>query len=732
VIGGASGGPVPATVDSDRDAEHRLGRILRLVVWGHMPVIAAWAALSTVFHPEGAPRRLAQLAVLAVVFGIVLRIERAGRVRAASTFLVAASWVLIAVAVLLVGEIGSPSWFLFSIVIVEAGLFLGGRAAAVTIAASAAVGAVMLVLADRGLVTAKVASTPIMWWIAGIVSFGLIGMLQQASARLYRSSLDRTRDELVARRLAQEAREAADRRHRAMFQAAPAGLLELDLHGLGRWVDARDLAGKPDQAMRWLAEQPGALAEVAALVSVQGANDAALRILGVPSVAALNAPTPAPPNPHATALLVRAVAGTDTWVQRDMEIDTAAGKRWVVASLALPADRRALDHIVLGLLDITEQRQLEEQVRAAQRLETVGLLAGGVAHDFNNLLTIVRMNADRMQRRLAPGAEGRRELEMMLDAVSRGAALTRQLLLFSRRQVTRREKVSVNDVLSALETLLHRLVGEPVRLALELDLECGAVEMDPSQLEQIIMNLAVNARDAMPDGGTLRIATRRLSDGDRDGGVAIQVVDSGQGMDAATRARAFEPFFTTKPPGQGSGLGLATVYGIAKQTGGSVAIESAIGRGTTIEVRLPAASPTAEISETSLPVADPGADSGGHILLVEDEGAVRDVTRAVLESAGYQVTAVGDGTEALTRSGKADLVVSDLVMPGMSGRELVTRLRADRPSLPVVFVSGYAAEGDPTPAVGEGTTEFLAKPFTADQLLARVRSALDIVRRAGA
>jgi signal transduction histidine kinase/CheY-like chemotaxis protein len=731
VIGGASGGPDPALVDSDRDAEHRLGRILRLVVWGHMPVIAAWAALSTAFHPAGAPRRLTQLAVLAIVFGIVLHIERTGRVRAASAFLVAASWVLIAVAVLLVGEIGSPSWFLFSIVIVEAGLFLGGRAAAVTIAASAAVGVVVLVLTQHGLIAPRVTSTPVMWWIAGVVVFGLVGMLQQASARLYRSSLDRARDELAARRLAQEAREAADRRHRAMFQAAPAGLLDLDLHALGRWVDARGLAGKPDEALRWTSEQPGALAEVAALVSVRDANDAALRILGVPSVAGLNAPTTGqPPNPHATALLVRAVAGTDTWVQRDMEIDTAAGKRWVVASLALPADRRTLDHVVLGLLDITEQRQLEEQVRAAQRLETVGLLAGGVAHDFNNLLTIVRMNADRMQRRLAPGADGRRELEMMLDAVSRGAALTRQLLLFSRRQVTRREKVSVNDVLSALETLLHRLVGEPVRLALELDLACGPVEMDPSQLEQIIMNLAVNARDAMPDGGTLRIATRRLDDG--DGGVAIQVVDSGQGMDAATRARAFEPFFTTKPPGQGSGLGLATVYGIAKQSGGSVAIESAIGRGTTIEVRLPAASPSAEISETALPIASDGADSGGHILLVEDEGAVRDVTRAVLESAGYQVTAVGDGAEALTRSGKADLVVSDLVMPGMSGRELVTRLRAARPSLPVVFVSGYAAEGDPTPSAGEGTTEFLAKPFTADQLLARVRSALDIVRRAGA
>jgi signal transduction histidine kinase/CheY-like chemotaxis protein len=719
-------------MDADRDAERGLGRVLRVIVWGHMPVIAAWAALSTVFHPEGAPRRLAQLAIVAVVFGIVLRIERAGRVRAAATFLVAASWVLIATAVLLVGEIGSPTWFLFSIVIVEAGLFLGAPAAAVTIAGSAGLGAVMLLLAEHGLVAPRVASTPVMWWIAGVVVFGLVGMLQQASARLYLSSLERARDELAARRLAQDAREVADRRHRALFQAAPAGLIELDLHALGRWLAARDLMGKPDAALRWLVEQPGALAEVAALVTVRDANDAALRIFGVPSIAGLNPPTTAqPPNPHATSLLVRAVAGTETWVQRDMELDTAAGKRWVVASLALPPDRGTLENVVLGLLDVTEQRQLEEQVRAAQRLETVGLLAGGVAHDFNNLLTIVRMNADRMQRRLPAGAEGRRELEMMLDAVSRGAALTRQLLLFSRRQVTRREKVSVNDVLSALEPLLRRLVGEPVQLGLELDLGCGPVEMDPSQLEQIVMNLAVNARDAMPDGGVLRIATRPLSPAEGDG-VAIQVIDSGQGMDAATRARAFEPFFTTKPPGQGSGLGLATVYGIAKQAGGAVAIDSAVGRGTCIEVRLPAASPGAEISETQLPVASASTDAGGHILLVEDEGAVRDVTRAVLESAGYQVTAVCDGTEALTRPCKADLVVSDLVMPGMSGRELVTRLRAARPSLPVVFVSGYAAEGDPTPAAGEGTTEFLAKPFTADQLLARVRSALDIVRREGA
>ena len=374
---------------------------------------------------------------------------------------------------------------------------------------------------------------------------------------------------------------------------------------------------------------------------------------------------------------------------------------------------------VIGLIglarDVTELKRLEEQYLQAQKMEAVGRLAGGIAHDFNNLLTVINGYADLLFGRLRPDDPGREPLAEILKSGERAATLTRQLLAFSRKQVLQPQVVSLNTLLGELIKLLQRLIGEDIELALVAGPGLGLTKVDPAQFEQAVINLAVNARDAMPNGGRLTIETRNaeLNEGDAQRNVELKpgryvlvtVTDTGHGMDEPTRERIFEPFFTTKEPGKGTGLGLAMVYGFVKQSGGHVEVDSAPVRGTTFRVYLPRAG-TGDVPVAPSPDLHKMPRGTETVLLAEDEDAVRALSRIVLQASGYEVLEARDGQEgvwvAQQHSGPIHLLVTDLVMPRKSGRQLADELVRERPRLRVLFMSGYTDEVMLSHGVGAG------------------------------
>jgi len=396
-----------------------------------------------------------------------------------------------------------------------------------------------------------------------------------------------------------------------------------------------------------------------------------------------------------------------------------------------------LGHIGISL-DITEERRLQEQFQQAQKLESVGRLAGGVAHDFNNLLTVILMCAEALKRDI--GAQRPAELELIEDiavAGERARDVARQLLAFARRQVIRPVPLDLGALVRGTEKLLRRVMGEDVEVVVTSAPALLSVRCDQGQIEQIILNLAVNARDAMPKGGRFIIDTRNaqvdvgqvashpfLKDGPF---VRLALRDTGHGMTPEVKAHAFEPFFTTKPAGQGTGLGLAMVYGIVKQSGGHILVESEPTQGTTFEIYFPGGYETAV--DPSEPVAEGPTTGSETILVVEDDPQVREVTVRSLRAGGYEVLSAGRGQDALEMApedlGRAQLLVTDVVMPGLNGPALAEEMRRRYPDLKVLYVSGYAKDALMQRGGLEPGIEFLPKPFTAEGLLGRVRSILD-------
>ncbi|HSE51523.1 MAG TPA: ATP-binding protein, partial [Gemmatimonadales bacterium] len=378
--------------------------------------------------------------------------------------------------------------------------------------------------------------------------------------------------------------------------------------------------------------------------------------------------------------------------------------------------------------DVTLERSLDERIAQSQRLESVGRLAGGIAHDFNNLLTVILADTESIQGRVGAEDAEVREIEA---AARRAAELTRQLLAFSRGQMLRPSVLDLNEVISSFETMLRRVIGEDIDLRLRLAEDLDPVEADPAQIERVIMNLVVNARDAMPNGGTLELRTEvveidedyvRNRPGVRTGRhVLLSVSDTGAGMSEEVRRNAFEPFYTTKPKGRGTGLGLASVYGVVRQSGGDISLYSEPGHGTIVKIFLPSAAlGNGPGPAVPAPADHPTAVQGGTVLLVEDDPAVRKLVSRSLGVLGFQVLEVPDGIAALQKvtelDGRVDVVLTDMVMPGMSGIDLVTRLREKWPGIGVVMMSGYTgdsyveAEGFPQD-VG-----FLEKPFAVAEL----------------
>jgi two-component system cell cycle sensor histidine kinase/response regulator CckA len=403
-------------------------------------------------------------------------------------------------------------------------------------------------------------------------------------------------------------------------------------------------------------------------------------------------------------------------------------------------DDPSVGAIVNNYRDATDRKSLEEQVILAQKMEAVGRLAGGVAHDFNNILTAIGGYTDLLLADLPEGDRRRHDVDEIYKAAQRAAALTQQLLAFSRRQVLQPKVIDLKALVTDIEKMLRRLIGEDILFATVLHPRTGNVRADPGKIEQVIVNLAVNARDAMPDGGRLTIETRNVQLDESytvdhptvvpGPYVLLTVSDTGVGMTDETKARIFEPFFTTKVRGKGTGLGLATVYGIVKQTGGHIWPYSEPGRGTAMRVYLPQVDAPADAIEPP-GESDPEALRGTEtILLVEDEAPVREVTRQLLERYGYTVLEAADGAAALALldgrdgDGHVDLLLTDVIMPGMSGRELAEVLKSRRPTLRVLFMSGYTDDAVVRHGMLEPGLAYLEKPFRPPALLRKVRATL--------
>lgn len=531
---------------------------------------------------------------------------------------------------------------------------------------------------------------------------------------------------------------ASERHYRNLFNATSVSLWELDLRGVQRYLTSLELG--PGQRLEQLLERPEVLRQCAAAGRILDVNRATLHLLELTCSDDLVGPADRLLDLGLEELW-RALALAMVIGEERVELETSARNRngaqiRVRATLNLPDDPGHLENVALSIDDMTAHFQLEQEMRAAQRMEAVGKLAGSVAHDFNNILTVIRGYTELMRSQLAGSALD--DLGEIEAAAARASKLTGQLLAFGRRQAMQLQPINLNDALTEVRAMLTRLLGENIDLHTHLADDLHLVHADRLQLSQVLMNLVVNAREAMPGGGKLTIETANrqlrgmssppltnatVKDGDF---VMLAVTDTGCGMDESTRRQIFEPFFTTKPVGRGTGLGLSTVYGIVRQSGGFIWVYSEVGHGTTMKVYLPRAQAEAPalVSASMRPPARGGSET---ILLVEDDVHVRTATRRLLQEQGYRVLEAGNGYEGLRVArryhGQIDLLISDLVMPKMGGVELVQQL--DSPRTRVLLMSGYPDGALQHQGLVGSDVSYVEKPFSPRGLLHRVRETLD-------
>jgi len=531
-------------------------------------------------------------------------------------------------------------------------------------------------------------------------------------------------DEAVARNLAEH----------AALAISNAQLLE----SRQREIDERKQADERAKRFESLIQHSG---EFIAMASLDGRvlfiNEAGRKLLGVgldADVSQLTLPTFHTPDGMKRAELIRAKGryqgpGQLRHLITGELIDTQVSSFLVRDSQGEPFAFATVQH------DMREMKSLEAHVRQTQRLEALGRLAGGIAHDFNNILSVILSYSTILLSDLAPGTPACEDIQEIHAAGERAARLTRQLLAFSRRQVLEPRVVDLNEVVSGMEKMTRRLLGEDIVLEMALGASLGRVKVDVGQIEQVLLNLALNARDAMPSGGKLTISTAnelapiKITSDEAVPAVTLAVADTGTGMDEATRQRAFEPFFTTKAKGKGTGLGLATVFGVVQQSGGRISITSEVAHGATFVIHLPRCDDPLPIPRVSVRPKQEQARENATILVVEDEAQVRKLVRAILIGAGYRVLDAAGPLEALRQSEQfgeeIQLLVTDVVMPTMSGRELAELLKRTRHEIKVLFLSGYTEDAITQRGALELSGALLQKPVTPDVLLGRVREILD-------
>jgi PAS domain S-box-containing protein len=685
----------------------RIGRALFVV-----SVLGASLLLAVAFWNES-PSTRAGIALFLAALALSFWLDRSGR-PAAARLLIALMVLLSTTWALYVGHgIHDIAALFYPIIVIFAGLLLG-KWAAVAFAVLCAVSVTAIVVAEEKgwFVTAfstatdysDAATVTVMLGVSAALLWFVMDSLGRSLSTLRASELALAE---ANRRLEDqtESLRASEARWRSLVENAPDRILNVTRDGAIASIDPAAGEGAP---------------------ALHG------------SVYDL---IPESEHPTLRGAIERAFEGVEP---ASCEVRGSAADRWYSMRLGPIEKDGAVTSLTLILTEVSEhkraeeqRRRLEEQLREAQKMEALGQLAGGIAHDFNNLLTVISGHTSLLEPEL-PEGPAKESLDQIQISQERAAVLTRQLLAFGRRQLLRPCVLDLNATLTAVGDMLHRLVGENIELELALSEELEPVRADPGQIEQVILNLVLNARDAMPEGGRLELRTRRHVSADpfHVGGASIEagryavlsVSDDGCGMDVETRAQIFEPFFTTKPHGKGTGLGLSSVYGIVKQGGGHIAVESEPLRGTTISIYQPAIDEGIEsgIAAAEPERPEPGAET---LLLVEDNEPMRRLLQRVLGRLGYTVLAARDGAEALRMAGEGaeriDLLLTDLVMPGMSGRTLAERFRETHGPVPVLYMSGYADDVLGSDGGLDDGVDFIQKPFAPQDLARKLREILD-------
>ncbi len=549
-------------------------------------------------------------------------------------------------------------------------------------------------------------------------------------------------ENVTSRRRAESALEDSEKRFRSLFEGVPISLWEEDYSQVLTYLDTLGFRELPD-FVQYLDDHPEVVTECVSRVSITTVNQATLALHGASDSDDLIAGLPATFTPRSyeafKSQLVAIWRGQDSW-RSHTELKTLDGvPLQVVIQWHVPAEHLAtMSRVFVSITDLSEKSSLERQLLQAQKMESVGRLAGGVAHDFNNLLTVILNYSSLIREALDPNDPLYEDIEEVRLAGERAADLTRQLLAFSRKQIVEPQVVNLNTILTRSQKMLQRVIGEDINLVFNLSDELHDVDIDPGQVSQILMNLAVNARDAMPDGGRLIVQTsnvmvdhafleqRPYATYGRH--IVMTVADSGHGMDSETQNKVFEPFFTTKDVDRGTGLGLSTVYGIVKQAGGIIEVESELEVGTRFQIYLPVA-----LRQAGGPTLTSGTiNTQSHsatVLLIEDEGAVRAVTSRILKAGGHTVLQAGHPFEALglakVHGACIDLVLTDVIMPAMSGMECYQQLSEIVPDLKVLYMSGYTPDAIAQRGVLTEGTHFIRKPFTVRALQDKVRAVLE-------
>jgi two-component system cell cycle sensor histidine kinase/response regulator CckA len=647
-------------------------------------------------------------AAIVISIGTLLLTHR-GHVRAASLIIVIGGWILLTAWAGTAGGLHAPVFSSYVIPVMCAALLLGFRAAIWTTAATLGTGLFMLLAETRGLLSAPLWSrTPLLLLTNWVFLLVVVVVLLYLSTHSIRESLEQARLELAERTKAEEALRGSEAAHRLFF--------ELDLAG------------------NYISTPEGRL---------MNCNAAFARMFGFDSVEeAMNSgPSSVYQSLDARKEFLDRLKRHKRLEYFEEELRRKDGSVVHVIENVIGSFNESgeLTEIRGYLMDDSERRRAEQQLNQSQKLEAIGRLAGGIAHDFNNVLTIILGYSQLLLQRIPRSDPGYGEASEVLVAGERAAALTSQLLAFSRKQILQPRVINLNEIVANLHKMLRRIISEDIDLVTVADPKTGPVRADPGQIEQVIINLAINARDAMPNGGRLTIETTNVAI-DKDYSAAqievslgpyvmLAVSDNGAGMDQEVQSQIFEPFFTTKEAGKGTGLGLSTVYGIVKQSGGNIWVYSEPGQGTTFKVYLPRADEEPDAAE-HVDTGDNECRGTETVLLVEDETAVRHLAAKALRETGFTVLEASNGSEALgliavPGSPRIEILVTDVIMPGMSGKELADRVSAARPDIRVLFVTGYTDNAVVRQGRLGAGIDILQKPFTPAGLARKVRDVLD-------